>query len=166
MHDIRKCFNLFQKIFNQNFKIENYKYAQLHKSITSNVSLDEFKADLSSISSVKNIKLSDTSDIDLLSDLNKWNFNNADSYFRVNSILERSTNNFLWQTSSDRNFTLEILFETKDILILGEFFDYGVTTAFYTLFFDKKTKKYRSGTTNNPSFDSTGVSNTGACLVN
>ena len=39
----------------KNFKIENYKYAQLHKSITSNVSLDEFKADLSSISSVKNI---------------------------------------------------------------------------------------------------------------
>ena len=75
----------------ENFKIENYKYAQLHKSITSNVSLDEFKADLSSISSVKNIKLSDTSDIDLLSDLNKWNFNNADSYFRVNSILERSS---------------------------------------------------------------------------
>ena len=75
----------------ENFKIENYKYAQLHKSITSNVSLDEFNADLSSISSVKNIKLSDTSDIDLLSDLNKWNFNNADSYFRVNSILERSS---------------------------------------------------------------------------
>ena len=75
----------------ENFKIENYKYAQLHKSITSNVSLDEFKADLSSISSVKNIKLSDTSDIDLLSDLNKWNYNNADSYFRVNSILERSS---------------------------------------------------------------------------
>ena len=75
----------------ENFKIENYKYAQLHKNITSNVSLDEFKVDLSSISSVKNIKLSDTSDIDLLSDLNKWNFNNADSYFRVNSILERSS---------------------------------------------------------------------------
>ena len=75
----------------KNFKIENYKYAQLHKSITSNVSLNEFKADLSSISSAKNVKLSDTSDIDLLSDLNKWNFNNADSYFRVNSILERSS---------------------------------------------------------------------------
>ena len=74
----------------ENFKIENYKYAQLHKSITSNVSLDEFEADLSSISSVKNIKLSDTSDIDLLSDLNKWNFNNADSYFRVNSIFKAS----------------------------------------------------------------------------
>ena len=41
----------------ENFKIENYKYAQLHKSITSNVSLDEFKADLSSISSVKNLSL-------------------------------------------------------------------------------------------------------------
>jgi hypothetical protein len=81
-------------------------------------------------------------------------------------ILERSTNNFLWQTTSDRNFTLEILYETKDILILGEFFDYGVTKAYFTLFFDKKTKKYRSGTTNNPSFHSDGESNTGACLVN
>ena len=81
-------------------------------------------------------------------------------------ILERSTNNFLWQTTSDRNFTLKILHETKDILILGEFFDYGVTTAYFTLFFDKKSKKYRSGTTNNPSFHSDGESNTGACLVN
>jgi len=81
-------------------------------------------------------------------------------------ILERSTNNFLWQTSNDSNFTLEILLETKDILILGEFFDYGVTNAYYTLFFDKKTNKYRSGTTNNPSYDNDGVSNTGVCLVN
>ncbi len=75
----------------ENLKIENYKYAQLHKNITSDVSLEEFKADFSSISSIKNMKLSDASDIDLLSDLNKWNFNNTDSYFRVNSILERSS---------------------------------------------------------------------------
>ena len=74
-----------------NLKIENYKYAQLHKSITSNVSLEEFKADLSSFSSIKNVSLSDTFDIDLLCDLNKWNYNNTDSYFRVNSILERSS---------------------------------------------------------------------------
>ena len=75
----------------ENIKIENYKYAQLHKSITSNASFKEFDADLSSISSIKNLKLSDSSDIDLLSNLNKWNFNNTDSYFRVNSILERSS---------------------------------------------------------------------------
>ena len=51
-----------------NLKIENYKYAQLHKNITSDVSLEEFKADMSSISSIKNLKSSDTSDVDLLSD--------------------------------------------------------------------------------------------------
>ena len=75
----------------ENLKIENYKYAQLHKNITSDVILEDFKVDLSTISSIKKIKLSDASDIDLLSDLNKWNFNNTDSYFRVNSILERSS---------------------------------------------------------------------------
>ena len=83
-----------------------------------------------------------------------------------NFILERSTNNFLWQTTSDRNFTLEILHETKDILILGEFFDYEVTDAYLTIFFDKKTKKIRSVSTTNPSSDNDGGSTSGACLVN
>ena len=87
----------------ENFKIENYKYAQLHKSITSNVSLKEFKADFSSMSSIKNIKLSDTSDIDMLSDLKKWNFNNTDSYFRVNSILERSSKKIDLSLDDDNN---------------------------------------------------------------
>lgn len=75
----------------ENFKIENYKYAQLHKNITSDVSVEYHEIDLSSISSVKKLKLIDAVDIDLLSDLNKWNYNNTDSFFRVNSISERSS---------------------------------------------------------------------------
>ena len=75
----------------ENFKIENYKYAQLHKSITSNSSLEAFNPDFLSINSFKNLKLTDGANADLLGDLNKWNYNNSDSYFRVNSILERSS---------------------------------------------------------------------------
>src|SRR5210317_1675644 len=73
----------------KNFKIENYKYAQLHKSITTNLSLKGFEPDFSSLNSFKNLKLSDGMNTDLLRDLNKWNYNNTDSYFRVNSISER-----------------------------------------------------------------------------
>jgi len=73
----------------ENFKIENYKYAQLHKSITTNLSLNGFKPNFSSFNSFKNLKLSDGTNTDLLGDLNKWNYNNTDSYFRVNSISER-----------------------------------------------------------------------------
>ena len=40
----------------ENFKIENYKYAQLHKSITTNSSLEAFDPDFSSINSFKNLK--------------------------------------------------------------------------------------------------------------
>ena len=60
----------------ENFKIENYKYAQLHKSITSNVSLDEFKADLSSISSVKNIKLSNSTNVQTIFSKSDETFSN------------------------------------------------------------------------------------------
>ena len=102
----------------ENFKIENYKYAQLHKSITSNISLEEFKADLSSINSIKNIKLSDCSDIDLLSDLNKWNFNNTDSYFRVNSILERSSKNIDLDLYKEKTICLDLSFFEENIHIL------------------------------------------------
>ena len=70
----------------ENFKIENYKYAQLHKSISTNSSLEDFKPDFSSINSFKNLKLTDSTNADLMGDLNKWNYNNSDSYFRVNSI--------------------------------------------------------------------------------
>ena len=75
----------------ENFKLENYKYAQLHKNISSDVSLEHYEIDLSSISSIKNLELSDALDIDLHSYLNKWNYKNTDSYFRVNSISERSS---------------------------------------------------------------------------
>ena len=102
----------------ENFKIENYKYAQLHKSITSNISLEEFKADLSSINSIKNIKLSDCSDIDLLSDLNKWNFNNTDSYFRVNSILERSSKNIDLDLYKEETICLDLSLFEENIHIL------------------------------------------------
>ena len=53
----------------ENFKIENYKYAQLHKNITSKSNLEAFKPDFSSINSFKNLQLTDSTNTDLLGDL-------------------------------------------------------------------------------------------------
>ena len=81
--------------------------------------------------------------------------------------LERSTNNFLWKTSVGDNY-LEILYESKDSLVLGEMFVYGTAgdiDAYYVLFFNKKTKKFRSRTIYDPLLDHDGNSSTGKCQV-
>tara|TARA_B100001079_G_C15922621_1_gene302929 strand:- start:137 stop:499 length:363 start_codon:yes stop_codon:yes gene_type:complete len=81
--------------------------------------------------------------------------------------LERSTNNFLWKTSGSYNY-LEILHESKDFLVLGEMFVYGSASdidAYYVLFLNKKTKKFRSRTIYDPLLDHDGNSSTGKCQV-
>ena len=81
--------------------------------------------------------------------------------------LERSTNNFLWKTSGIYNY-LEILHESKDFLVLGEMFVYGSASdidAYYVLFLNKKTKKFRSRTIYDPLLDHDGNSSTGKCQV-
>ena len=104
----------------ENFKIENYKYAQLHKNITSNRSLEYFKPDLSSIISIKNLKSTDTSDVDLLGDLNNWKYNNTDSYFRVNSISERSSKKIDLDLYEDEIIYLDLSLFKENIQLLKD----------------------------------------------
>ena len=104
----------------ENFKIENYKYAQLHKNITSNRSLEYFKPDLSSIISIKNLKSTDTSDVDLLGDLNNWKYNNTDSYFRVNSISERSSKKINLDLYEDEIIYLDLSLFKENIQLLKD----------------------------------------------
>lgn len=104
----------------ENFKIENYKYAQLHKSITSNSSLEDFKPDFTSINSFKNLKLTDSTNVDLLGDLNKWNYNNSDSYFRVNSISERSSKKIDLDLYEEEIIYLDLSIFKENIQILKD----------------------------------------------
>ena len=102
----------------ENFKIENYKYAQLHKSIATNSSLEAFNPDFSSINFFKNLKLTDSSNADLLGDLNKWNYNNSDSYFRVNSILKRSSKKIDLDLYEDEIIYLDLSIFKENIQLL------------------------------------------------
>ena len=102
----------------ENFKIENYKYAQLHKSITTNLSLEDFKPDLSSINSFKNLKLTDSKNADLLGELNKWDYNNSDSYFRVNSILERHSKKIDLDSYEDEIIYLDLSIFNENLQLL------------------------------------------------
>ena len=87
-------------------------------------------------------------------------------------ILERSTDNFKWTTTSNRVFYLQILYETENVLVLGEMFNYdnyNSGDAFYTLFFDKISKKYRSSSLPHPLNKKMKVPNEwneGNCIVN
>ena len=87
-------------------------------------------------------------------------------------ILERSADNFKWTTTSNRVFYLQILYETENVLVLGDMFNYDnydSGDAFYTLFFEKISKKYRSGTLPHPLNKKMKVPNEwneGNCIVN
>ena len=102
----------------ENFKIENYKYAQLHKSITTNLSLEDFKPDLSSINSFKNLKLTDSKNADLLGELNKWDYNNSDSYFRVNSISGRHSKKIDLDSYEDEIIYLDLSIFNENLQLL------------------------------------------------
>ena len=91
----------------KNFKIENYKYAQLHKDITSKNQLKEI--DLSELLKIsKNISSLISNPVDLVSDLNIWKFNNDDSFFRVSSLLKRETRSINLDRIEDKNLFLDI----------------------------------------------------------
>ena len=91
----------------KNFKIENYKYAQLHKDITSKNQLKEIdSSELLKIS--KNISSLISNPVDLVSDLNIWKFNNDDSFFRVSSLLKRETRSINLDRIEDKNLFLDI----------------------------------------------------------
>tara|TARA_B100000965_G_scaffold353856_1_gene330026 strand:+ start:5129 stop:6232 length:1104 start_codon:yes stop_codon:yes gene_type:complete len=73
----------------KNFKLENYKYAQLHKKIAPKNPVSDFKYhkdinDLSLDLSTQSLK-----SVNLRSALDNWNFYSTDSYFRVESLIKR-----------------------------------------------------------------------------
>ena len=69
----------------KNFKIENYKYAQLHRDIKSETLLRDI--DISELLRIsKNISSLTSNPVDLASDLNLWKYKNDDSFFRVSSF--------------------------------------------------------------------------------
>ena len=69
----------------KNFKIENYKYAQLHRDIRSEILQRDI--DISELLKVsKNISTVFSNYVDLASNLNQWKYKNDDSFFRVSSL--------------------------------------------------------------------------------
>jgi len=91
----------------KNFKIENYKYAQLHKDVKSESLLRDI--DFSKLlDNTKNITSSISNPFDLTTNLNLWNYNNEDSFFRVSSLVKRETKSVNLDTLDDRNLFLDI----------------------------------------------------------
>lgn len=91
----------------KNFKIENYKYAQLHKDVKSEILLRDI--DFSKLlDNTKNITSSISNPFDLTTNLNLWNYNNEDSFFRVSSLVKRETKSVNLDTFDDRNLFLDI----------------------------------------------------------
>ena len=88
----------------KNFKLENYKYAQLHKDHTSE-NFSESSYDYNELLKIShNLQKTDFEETDLSSNLDKWNFNSVDSYFRVSSLSSRSS-----LTLNLDNFSQEVL---------------------------------------------------------
>ena len=100
----------------KNFKLENYKYAQLHKDhISENFSdsIYDYK-DLLKIS--HQIKKTDFTTIDLSFKIDKWMFNCADSYFRVSSLSNRSSLAIDLDNFSQKVLTIDINHFNENIL--------------------------------------------------
>ena len=91
----------------KNFKLENYKYAQLHKDYISD-NFSESTYDFDDLLKISyQIQKADFTVTDLSSKIDQWKFNSADSYFRVSSLTHRSSLACLLYTSpSPRDATL------------------------------------------------------------
>ncbi len=101
----------------KNFKLENYKYAQLHKKITPKNSIRKFKyfkdiKDLSLDLSTVSLK-----SVDLRSTLDNWSFFSNDSYFRVESLIKRSGSIIPLDEYEQSIFSLDISKMTENITI-------------------------------------------------
>jgi len=91
----------------KNFKIENYKYAQLHRDIRSEILQRDI--DISELLKIsKNISTFSSNPVDLASNLNQWKYKNDDSFFRVSSLLKRDTSSINLDLIDDKNLFLDI----------------------------------------------------------
>ena len=75
----------------KNFKIENYRYAQLHKNIKphTNILNTSLNDDLTQLTT--DISNNIFTEIDLTPTIDNWEFSNSDSFFRVSSLVKRSS---------------------------------------------------------------------------
>ena len=66
--------------------------------------------------------------------------------------LLRRRNNFLWVTNSLREFTLEILWEDKEEIVLGGNFIVGGSDYYKVYYLDKTLLKLNTGNINSPKY--------------
>ena len=75
----------------KNLKIENYRYAQLHKKIDPKKNLIKSSLDKDLSQLATDISNHAFTQIDLRSNIDNWEFSNSDSFFRVSSLANRSS---------------------------------------------------------------------------
>ncbi len=74
-----------------------------------------------------------------------YGLNNSKSF-----ELLRRRNNFLWVTNSLREFSLEILWENKEEIVLGGSFIVGDSDYYKVYYLDKTSLKVNTGNINSP----------------
>ena len=88
-----------------------------------------------------------------------YSFSNDSEEF----LLERSKDKFNWTTEEKKQFTLDILWEDFENLILGENFTYGELPRYLTIWIEKETKKFRGTVLDKPSNDAVLSVEEGTC---
>ena len=78
-------------------------------------------------------------------------------------LLERSGDKFNWTTADNDKFTLDILWEDIDDLILGENFTYDEVPKYLTMWIEKETSKLRGMVLDKPSNDPSLLVQEGNC---
>ena len=101
----------------KNLKIENYKYAQLHKSIKphTNTIKPSLKDDLNQLAT--DISNNIFTEIELRSTIDNWEFSNSDSFFRVSSLVKRPSISINLDDFKETSLFLNISNITKNITI-------------------------------------------------
>lgn len=101
----------------KNLKIENYRYAQLHKSIKphTNIIKSSLNEDLTQLAT--DISNNSFIEIDLTHSIDNWDFSNSDSFFRVSSLVKRSSISINLDDFNETSLFLNISNISKNITI-------------------------------------------------
>ena len=101
----------------KNLNIENYRYAQLHKNIKphTNILKSSLNDDLTQLTT--DISNNIFTEIDLKSTIDNWEFSNSDSFFRVSSLVKRSSISINLDNFKETSLFLNISNIPKNITI-------------------------------------------------
>ena len=92
----------------KNLKLENYKYAQLHK-IDKLSNFNPVELNLKELSEIcSEIKSQDMDKIDLKPKIDDWTFKTSDSYFRVSSLTSKETRLINLDNFNQNNLLLDL----------------------------------------------------------